>query len=100
MRGDNLDFSSSADQIVLIILHFAQTRILRLQKSFDKMQLIKTLLIVNFFVLSVLSRNFSGPDWMGDSMDLFGGLTLQNMTLPGTHDSGVISLLFLTQQIN
>lgn len=43
-------------------------------------------------VIVQLAFGLSPATWIGDSLSIIGGLTLKNLTLPGTHDSGTYFL--------
>ena len=44
------------------------------------------------FALIHQSLSISPSTWIGDSLGIIGELTLKNLTIPGTHDSGTYYL--------
>jgi len=46
----------------------------------------------NFLFSVQIASSLSTETWIGDSLGVIGNLTLKNLTLPGTHDSGAYYL--------
>ena len=53
--------------------------------------LVNRVMLNYLFVLRIAS-GLSPETWIGDSLSLIGNLTLKNITIPGTHDSGAFFL--------